>query len=178
MLAFLHSLKLVFICPTVDEGNTLSQHRRTSGVCWAAAQRSQWRRYNTAAWRTERSGKPARRLAATSRWSLRLASGESLGGREGGRDGGLGLPCWRLWMSHEPARLCRAEAAGAACPEPPQLPSGSAHIRWSKSQCVLQSYGWCLGVSAPRGPGRAACSPHLLLSCIFKICRILFFCCC
>lgn len=171
--AFLHSLKWVFICPTVDEGNTLSQHRRTSGVCWAAAQRSQWRRYNTAAWRTERSGKPARRLAATSRWSLRLASGESLGGGEGGRDAGLGLPRWRLWVSHDPARLCRAEAAGAACPEPPQLRSGSARIYWSKSQCALESHVWCLGVSGPRGPGRAACSPHLLQSCIFKICRIL-----
>lgn len=58
------------------------------------------------------------------------------------------------------------KGADAGSAEPLQLVS--LKLCGLKSQCVVKSHVWCLGVSAPGGPRRAVCS----LNHTFEICRI------
>lgn len=62
-------------------------------------------------------------------------------------------------MSDEPARLCRAEGADAGCVGAAAAVFGPAQLCGLKSECVVESYVFCLGVSLlPEDRGKL-CAP-------------------
>lgn len=149
----------VSIFPTVYEGNTVSHHRRTSQV--SAGRLHGGANGGDLAWRHGGQREEESQPAA---WPQH--PGE-LPGQPQVRAPGVGSsPPWRI--IDEPEGLCRAERCwcwlrGAAA-------AGLAQLCGLKSQCVVKSHVWCLGVSAPGGPRRAVCS----LNHTFEICRIVF----